>query len=97
MKKVRPVPFRRGRMTDAERLEEQKLRKKVKRQVAAKRVEGLVLLTIEEVAVVLSISRTTVYRWRQKPDFPTAKMFGRSPRWREEDIREWMNSQPDGK
>jgi prophage regulatory protein len=48
-------------------------------------------LKVNEVATMLGVSRSTVWRWRKVGFLPAAyKISERMIRWREEDIKEWM-------
>lgn len=48
-------------------------------------------LKVNEVATMLGVSRSTVWRWRKVGFLPPAyKISERMIRWREEDIKEWM-------
>lgn len=48
-------------------------------------------LKVNEVATMLGVSRSTVWRWRKVGFLPPAyKINERMIRWREEDIKEWM-------
>ncbi len=40
------------------------------------------------------ISPVTLWRLRQRPDFPSAVMVGRTPMWPEEAINQFMGAQP---
>lgn len=51
------------------------------------------LLTIEEVADFLQISKNTLYFWRQKGDGPPALSLGRHLRFPKEDLRGWLSGQ----
>jgi len=50
------------------------------------------LLTIEEVADFLQISKITLYFWRQKGDGPPALSMGHL-RFPKEDLRGWLSGQ----
>ena len=48
-------------------------------------------LKVNEVATMLGVSRSTVWRWRKVGFLPAAyKINERMIRWREEDNKEWM-------
>ena len=50
------------------------------------------LLTVNEVAALISVSRSTIYRWIGEGRFPKGKKIGpNSTRWMEGDIDEWFN------
>ena len=49
----------------------------------------------KQICHVLKISRTTLWRFRQNPSFPSAIKLGpRSIGWRAVDIVNWIESQP---
>lgn len=48
------------------------------------------LLKVDEVAERLSVSRRTVYRFRDSGFMPPAIKLGGAVRWRERDIQEWI-------
>ena len=55
------------------------------------------LLTLEEVMAQLKMSRTSIYRLMAEYGFPRpVKIGGRTNRWREEDVAEWLARQPEG-
>jgi prophage regulatory protein len=48
-------------------------------------------LKVNEVAAMLGVSRSTVWRWRKVGFLPAPyKIRERMIRWREKDIEEWM-------
>lgn len=50
-----------------------------------------VLLTINEVAQMFSVSRVTIWRWNKEvPDFPKAIKIGGSTRWRKSDLEKYI-------
>ena len=52
-------------------------------------------LNIKDVMAVVSVSRSTVYDWIQKGQFPAARELGPNcVRWRESEVMAWMNSRP---
>jgi predicted DNA-binding transcriptional regulator AlpA len=48
---------------------------------------------ISECKGLLNISRATLDRWRERPDFPKAHNPGGQPKWWLPDILGWMKSQ----
>lgn len=49
------------------------------------------LLTIHQVIEILGVSRSTIYRWQNKGDFPAARKIGlNTARWRLSDIEAWQ-------
>ena len=59
------------------------------------------LLTLDDVAAKLKVSRKTVTRWwkdgdRENMQFPKPAVFGRFPRWLESDIDRWILASRDG-
>jgi excisionase family DNA binding protein len=55
------------------------------------------LLTADEVANLLSLSKRTIRRWVQHGRFPAPFRLGRLPRWRTEDLTGWLSRlRPDG-
>jgi excisionase family DNA binding protein len=48
------------------------------------------LLTVDELADYLRISRWTVYRWRSNGEGPPAVMAGHSVRYRKADVDKWL-------
>lgn len=49
------------------------------------------LLRINELAAILGVSRTTVYRWSERSDFPKKKQIGpNSVRWLQSDVENWI-------
>ena len=49
------------------------------------------MLTIKEVAKLFSVSRVTIWRWtKELHDFPRPMKIGRSVRWRERDIENYI-------
>ena len=49
------------------------------------------LLTVDELAEVLSVKRSTIYQWRHLGLIPYIKV-GRFVRFRETDIQKWLQS-----
>ena len=51
------------------------------------------LLTVNQVATRLSVTRVTVYRLRDRdPEFPAPIYIApRSPRWRSEELTAWID------
>lgn len=55
------------------------------------------LLTLDEVMAQLKMSRTSIYRLMTEYGFPRPlKIGGRTNRWRQEDVAEWLDRQPKG-
>jgi excisionase family DNA binding protein len=52
-------------------------------------------LTVKEVAERLHVCRASIYLWRRR-DFPPPLKFGRSSRWRDTELEEWIAKQPKG-
>ena len=50
------------------------------------------LLSLEQVADILAVSRRTVYRFRDSGFMPPAIKLGRMLRWRESEIQEWITA-----
>lgn len=51
-------------------------------------------LTVEEVADLLRVPVSTVYRWRATGTGPQARRIGRYLRYRRRDLEQWIDSQP---
>ena len=50
-----------------------------------------VLLTPDEVAKILRVSRRTLQKLQRRPDFaPKVKLSGKCYRWRSEDLQAWI-------
>lgn len=48
-------------------------------------------LKVTEVAEMLGVSRSTIWRWRKVGFLPTAyKINDRMIRWKEDDIKDWV-------
>ena len=60
------------------------------------------LLRIGEVSEWLNISRSTIYKWVNDGEFPEPVVLGQddgkrsAPRWREEEVQEWLETRPRG-
>jgi len=54
------------------------------------------LLTVKQVMSLIEIrSRCTIWKWVRKNKFPApVSLNGIHIRWRENDVRSWMNSRP---
>ncbi len=52
--------------------------------------EGKLLLTVDEVAELLGVSRRSVWRLSSGPDLPSPVKLGRSARWRRADIMAYV-------
>ena len=49
------------------------------------------LVTVSQLAEILGVCRVTIYRRIASGDLPKPLYVGkRSPRWREDDIRQWI-------
>ncbi len=51
------------------------------------------LMTVEDVAAYLSVSRATVYGWRYRHCGPPGLRVGGVVRYRREDVDRWVESQ----
>ncbi len=51
-----------------------------------------VLLTAEEVAAMLGVSERTLWRLLSAGKVPKPVRFGRNTRWREAEVKEWIES-----
>ena len=51
------------------------------------------LWTLQDVADACQVSRTTVKRWRRRPDFPAPVKLGSTVRWQADDVRRWAEAQ----
>ncbi len=49
-----------------------------------------VLLTADEVAAMLNVSERTLWRLLSGGKVPKPVRFGRSTRWRDSEVREWI-------
>jgi excisionase family DNA binding protein len=54
---------------------------------------GLELLTIDEVAAHLRVSRKTLYNWRAIGTGPHGFRVGRTVRYRRESVERWLREQ----
>ncbi|MDR1510536.1 MAG: helix-turn-helix domain-containing protein [Synergistaceae bacterium] len=52
-------------------------------------------LTVKEVAERLHVCRASIYLWLRH-DFPQPWKFGKSSRWRESELEEWIRKCPKG-
>jgi excisionase family DNA binding protein len=52
-------------------------------------------LTVREVAEKLHVCRASIYLWLDR-GFPQPLKFGRSSRWRESELEEWIKKRPKG-
>ena len=58
---------------------------------------SIVLLTIDDVLKIVSISRVTLYVWMRENGFPKPiKVSGQSVRWYQHEVMEWVASRPRG-
>lgn len=53
-------------------------------------INGVTLLTVDQVAALLVVSRATVYRLRNKGQLPSPVQFGTSVRWRRQELVSWI-------
>jgi excisionase family DNA binding protein len=53
------------------------------------------LLTIEELSAYLRVPVTTLYRWRTRGYGPVGRRMGKHVRYREEDVRAWVDGLDD--
>jgi len=52
------------------------------------------LLSLDDVAALLQVPKATIYNWRSRGDScPRAIKVGRHLRFRESDVRAWMDEQ----
>lgn len=49
------------------------------------------LLTIEELSEYLKVPVSTLYRWRTQGYGPVGRRMGRHLRYREDDVRRWVD------
>lgn len=54
-------------------------------------------LLISDVCNLVGMSSATIYEMSENGSFPTPFRFGKKRKWREDDIKEWMNSLTDAK
>ena len=54
------------------------------------------LITTMELAALLRVGRTGLWRIRKDPAFPQPIMIGRRPRWRRADIDRWLDGKSGG-
>jgi prophage regulatory protein len=53
------------------------------------------LLRIKQVSKIIGVSRSTIYNWIARGDFPKPKQLGpRAVAWDSDDISDWMKSRP---
>jgi len=53
------------------------------------------VLRYPDVARIVRVSRTTIYRWVKKGRFPAPRYFGPSVRgWLWEDVEAWLTTRP---
>lgn len=53
------------------------------------------LLTINELAALLAIPRSTLYQWRYRGEGPPATKVGKHLRYSETAVSRWLESQTD--
>ena len=56
-------------------------------------------IKIGEIAKILNVSRTTIYRWMEEGSFPKPVHFGEARknstiRWIQEEVEEWLKKRP---
>ena len=56
-------------------------------------------IKIGEIAKILNVSRTTIYRWMEEGSFPKPVHFGDAKknstiRWIQEEVEEWLKQRP---
>ena len=56
-------------------------------------------IKIGEIAKILNVSRTTIYRWMEAGSFPKPVHFGDAKknstiRWIQEEVEEWLKQRP---
>lgn len=49
------------------------------------------LLTVKDVCAVIKMSRFWIYEQVEKGEFPAPLKFGRSIRWKAEDVRQYLD------
>lgn len=49
------------------------------------------LLTVKQVAEMLGVTTSTVWRWRDKMEIPQPIMVGATLRWRRSDLEKWLS------
>lgn len=54
------------------------------------------LLCEQEVAAIMRLSITTLWRWRRDGTGPKFQRIGRLIRYRQEDVQSWIDSRPGG-
>lgn len=54
-------------------------------------------LTLRELEELFGVSRQTLYRWRQRADFPSPVLVGTVVRYDEADIRAWAEARKESK
>ncbi len=52
------------------------------------------LMTVKEVARLMSVSETTILRWVRQDRFPAPRKFGRAARWSRKEVQELIESAP---
>lgn len=52
------------------------------------------LLTIDAVAEALAVHRASIYRMIQEQGFPRPLKIGSRSRWRQSEIKAWLEAQP---
>lgn len=53
-------------------------------------------LSVNEVAVLLNVSKSTIFAWSKEGVMPKQKKFGRCARWSRKGLEEWINTLPQG-
>ena len=54
------------------------------------------LLTEKQVTEIIGFKRTKLYQMIKKGDFPTPKKYGRTNRWFQSDIEDWLKKEKEG-
>lgn len=50
----------------------------------------LQVLKMEEVCELLSVSKSSIYRWIKEEGFPEPIRLGKNPRWNRSEIDDWL-------
>jgi prophage regulatory protein len=53
------------------------------------------LLTIKQISEKTGFKKSTIYKFIKTKNFPHPRKFGKSSRWLEEEIEEWIKNQLD--
>lgn len=49
------------------------------------------LLTVKQVAEMLGVTTSTVWRWRDQMEIPQPIVVGATLRWRRSDLEKWLS------